>query len=204
VTKADWEEVALRHDGVAAAKASFRWTGSWHTVFVAIQPLDEANLRRLPGGGVELQPGFARDVRAHLRRFKLAGYDLSVRAAQYVPLEIEISLCIARGHFRGDVLEEVSRILSKRRFADGSRGFFHPLAFSFGEPVYLSKLYAAIERVEGVESATVNMFKRYWDAARDELDRGAIDMGPFEIARLDNDPSLPESGVLRLAAIGGL
>ncbi len=60
VTERDWEEMALRHPDVAAAKASFRWTGSWHTVFVAIHPVDAANLRRLPGGGTELQPTLRR------------------------------------------------------------------------------------------------------------------------------------------------
>ncbi len=203
VTEEDWREVALRHEGVAAAKASFRWTGSWHTVFVAIHPRDEADLLRLPGGGAELRPAFAASVHAHLRRFKLAGYDLQVRAAQYVPLEIEVTLCVARGHFRGDVLQAVARILSNRAFPDGSRGFFHPLAFGFGQPVYLSRLYAAIEAVDGVDSATVTLMKRYWEAARDELDRGLAEMGPFEIPRLDNDASLPENGVLRLTAIGG-
>ncbi|MGO4840969.1 hypothetical protein AB4144_52820, partial [Rhizobiaceae sp. 2RAB30] len=79
VTERDWEEVALRHQAVAAAKASFHWTGSWYTVFVAIHPVDEADLRRLPGGGAELQPAFAAMIKAHLNRFKLAGYDLNVR-----------------------------------------------------------------------------------------------------------------------------
>ncbi len=108
VTERDWEEMALRHPDVAAAKASFRWTGSWHTVFVAIHPIDEANLVRLPGGGAELATDFAAAMKAHLVPFKLAGYDLVVRAAIYVPLEIEIELCVARGHFRGDVLEAVT------------------------------------------------------------------------------------------------
>ena len=69
VTEADWEEVALRHIDVAAAKARFRWTGSWHTVFVAIHPRDEDNLERLPGGGAALRPAFAAAMRAHLGRF---------------------------------------------------------------------------------------------------------------------------------------
>ena len=95
-------------------------------------------------------------------------------------------------------------MLSNRSFADGSRGFFHRLEFSFGEPVYLSRLYAAIEAVEGVDSATIKVFKRYWEPARDELARGVIEMGPFEIARLDNDANFAENGVLRLTAVGGL
>jgi len=204
VTERDWEEVALRNSEVAAAKASFHWTGSWHTVFVAINPQRRDNLRRLPGGGSELTPQFAAAMRAFLTRFKLAGYDLSVRAAVYVPLEIDIQLCIARGYFRGDVVAAVARILSNTSYADGTRGFFHPLAFGFGEPVYLSRLYAALDDVAGLESATVTKFKRYWEIPGDELAHGVIAMGPFEIPRLDNDPSLPENGVLRLSAVGGL
>ncbi|MBU3078991.1 putative baseplate assembly protein [Sphingomonas quercus] len=199
VTEADWEEVALRHPDVAAARATFRWTGSWHTIFVAIHPHDEAKLRRLPGGGAELAPDFAAMMRAHLMRFKLAGYDLAVRAAVYVPLEIEVMICVAPGYFRGDVLAAVAARLSNR-----AGGLFDLDDYRFGEPVYLSRLYAAIEAIDGVDSATARMFKRYWDAPRDELARGVIEMAPFEIARLDNDASLPENGVLRLIAVGGL
>ncbi len=204
VTEADWDEVALRHPAVAAAKSSFHWTGSWHTVFVAIHPREPENLKRLPGGGMELQPTFAKVIKAHLTRFKLAGYDLSVKAAIYVPLEIEIRLCVARGHFRGDVMAAVARALSNREYPDGTRGFFHPLSLGFGEPVFLSRLDEEIEAVEGLESATVLVFKRYWEVAHDELKRGIIVMGPFEIPMLDNDPSLPENGVLKLSAVGGL
>lgn len=204
VTERDWEEVALRHQAVAAAKASFHWTGSWYTVFVAVHPVDEADLRRLPGGGAELQPAFAAMIKAHLTRFKLAGYDLNVRAAIYVPLEIDIRLCVGTGHFRGDVLAEALRVLSNRSFADGSRGFFHPLNFGFGGAVYLSRLYAAVEAIEGVNSAEVTLFKRFWELPRGELDRGLVEIGPFEIARLDNDRNFPENGVLRLGAVGGL
>ena len=204
VTERDWEEMALRHPDVAAAKASFRWTGSWHTVFIAIHPRDSANLKRLPGGGTELQPLFALSMKAHLTRFKLAGYDLDIRAAIYVPLEIDIRLCVGDGHFRGDVLAEVQRVLSNRTYGDGTVGFFFPLRFGFGTAVYLSQLYAAVTAVEGVNSAEITTFKRYWDPPRGELDKGAIAMTPFEIPRLDNDRNFAENGVLRLTAVGGL
>jgi hypothetical protein len=204
VTASDWNEVALRSPDVAAARASFHWTGSWYTVFVAINPRDASNLARLPGGGSELTPAFATAMLAYLTRFKLAGYDLVVRAAAFVPLEIDIQVCVARGYFRGDVLAAVVRILSNRSFADGTHGFFHPLSFGFGEAVYLSRLYAALDGIAGLDSATVTVFKRYWEVAGDELRQGVIVMGMFEIPRLDNDPSAPENGVLRLNAVGGL
>jgi hypothetical protein len=204
VVEADCEAAALKQPGVSAAKATFRWTGSWLTVFVAIHPVDAAQLVRLPGGGVGLAPDFAARVAAALLRYKLAGYDLVVRAAQYAPLEIEIRLCIARGHFRDDVVEAVERRLSNRRFADGRTGFFYPPNFTFGLSVYLSQLYAAAMEIEGVESAEVRVFKRFWEVAHGEIESGVIRMGPFEIPRCDNDRNFREQGVLRLTAVGGL
>jgi hypothetical protein len=35
------------------------------------------------------------------------------------------------------------------------------------------------------------------------LERGLVEMGPFEIPRLDNDRNFPENGVLTLSAVGG-
>lgn len=206
VTEADWIAVAAGLADVEAAHALIRWTGSWWTVFIALHPREADNLQRLPGGGAALAPAFEASAHARLSRYKIAGHDLRVLAAVYVPLEIDIELCIARGHFRGDVLRAVADRLSTRRFADGSRGFFHRLAFSFGQPLYLSALYAAIEAIDGVESARVTLFKRYWEADDGgiALDRGVIEVGAGEILRLDNDPSVPEWGVLRLSAKGGL
>lgn len=204
VTESDYEAAALKLPAVGAAKCTFRWTGSWLTVFVGIHPENPADLITEPGGRTRLAEGLARAARAHLTRYKLAGYDLEIRTAQYVPLEITIQICVARGHFRGDVLEAVYRALSNRQFADGSTGFFHASRFAFGQSVYLSRLYAVVEHVEGVESAVVTLFKRYWMIANEELEAGVIPMGPWEIARLDNDPNFQENGVLRLSAVGGL
>ena len=35
------------------------------------------------------------------------------------------------------------------------------------------------------------------------IDEGVLEMGRLEIARLDNDPSFPERGVLTITAGGG-
>jgi hypothetical protein len=194
----------LKLSAVAAAKCTFRWTGSWQTVFLAVHPRNPTDLITEPGGRTHLSNELAGKVRVQLIRYKLAGYDLEIRTAQYVPLEIEIQICVARGHFRGDVLEAAYSVLSNRQLPDGSTGFFHPSRFAFGQPVYLSQLYAAVEGVEGVEAAVVTVFKRYWMLPTDELENGVIPLGDGEIARLDNDPNFAENGVIRLTAIGGL
>lgn len=204
VIESDYEAAAMKLSVVEAAKCTFRWTGSWQTVFVAVHPSKPADLITEGGGRTRLVSHLERRVRMQLTRYKLAGYDLEVHTARYVPLEIEMRICVTRGHFRGDVLEAVTRALSNRQFPDGTTGFFHPSRFLFGQSVYLSRLYSAVEQVEGVEAAEVVTFKRYWMLPNDELENGEITMGDGEIARLDNDPNFQENGVLRLTAVGGL
>jgi hypothetical protein len=57
--------------------------------------------------------------------------------------------------------------------------------------------------VDGVDSAEVKVFKRFGKLPNKEIEQGYMPMGRLEIARLDNDPSLPENGVLRLNLAGG-
>ena len=203
VVETDYTAAAGKLPEVAGAVATFRWTGSWYTVFVGVDPRDPEDLITEPGGRTRLAPGLARLVRNFLTRYKLAGYDLEIRSAEYVPLEIAFELCVGQGYFRGDVVEAVRQALSNRVNADGSRGFFHPDRFTFGQGVYLSEMYAAIEAVPGVESAFITLFRRFGKTDNGELAAGVLPVGPWEIARLDNDPAFQENGVLRITAGGG-
>lgn len=203
VTEDDYAAAALKSQGVAGAVATYRWTGSWYTVFVGIDPEDSDDLITEPGGRARLRPSFAHRIRAHLTQYKLAGYDLSIRSAEYVPLDLELVLCVAADHFRGDVVRAVLRALSNRVNPDGTRGFFHPDNLTFAQPVYLSALYAAVEAVEGVDSLVVRRFRRFGRRPSDELQSGILVLGDWEIARLDYDPNFMERGVLRIEAMGG-
>jgi hypothetical protein len=48
-----------------------------------------------------------------------------------------------------------------------------------------------------------NRFQRWGEPPRHEWEEGMIRTGRLEIARLDNDPSLPENGRLELFLEGG-
>jgi len=193
VTEADYAEVAERSPDVSQAVATFRWTGSWYTVFITIDPL----------GRNDVPPEMAERVRDWVTQFTQAGYDLEINAPVFVPLDLVIDVCVAPYHFRGDVEQAVLKALSNRQLAGGARGFFHPDNFSFGQPLYLSQLYAAVVAVEGVDSASVTQFQRWGKLANHELQQGYIPMDRLEILRLDNDPNFPENGVLRLNMGGG-
>lgn len=193
VTEEDYAAIAKSHPQVQKAVATFRWTGSWHTVFVTIDP----------EGTEEDVTGLKESVKSFLSQYALAGYDLEIDLPRYVPLEISIDICVSNDHFQSHVKSALIDELSCRVLSGGRLGFFHPDNFTFGQPVYLSQLYSAIGSVQGVESATVTVFKRKNNAQETELEEGRITMGRLEIARLNNDLNSPDHGILELRMSGG-
>ena len=143
VTAGDYAEVTQRQTDlrIQRAAATFRWTGSWHTVFVTADR-DE---------GLPVDAGFEVQLRDRLERYRMAGHDLEVDGPLFVPLEIEMTVCAKPDYFRSDVKAELLDVFSSRRLADGRLGVFHPDNFTFGQPVYASRLYAAAMAVQGVE-----------------------------------------------------
>ncbi len=195
VTTADWAEVAERFSSVQKAVACFRWTGSWYTVFITID--------RTSGLSVE-EDTFAREIRAHLERFRIAGYDLKINDPVFVPLDLLLSVCVKTGYFRSHVEQTLLTVFSRHDLADGRRGFFHPDNFTFGQPVYLSRIYQAAMAVDGVDSVEVMRFRRWGKKPNQERENGLLTTAALEVARLDNDPSQQENGKIEFEMIGGL
>jgi Baseplate J-like protein len=193
VTTDDYAEVTERHAGVRNAAARFRWTGSWHTVFITV---DRA-------GGDELTPEISAELERHVDRYRMAGHDLELRDPIFAPLELSMMVCVKSDWFRDDVRRGVLDRLSNRMLRDGTLGLFHPDNFTFGDSVYLSRIYAAAHAVPGVESAEITVFRRQHSDDELALTQGRIDLGPLEIAQLDNDPDFPEHGVIELDLHGG-
>jgi hypothetical protein len=80
---------------------------------------------------------------------------------------------------------------------------FHPDNLTFGPTLYLSPLYETAASVVGVACIEVTRFERRDAPGRAGLDAGRLTFGRLEVPRLDNDPSFPERGVLRLDLEGG-
>jgi hypothetical protein len=193
VTPEDYAAVANRHPQVQRAEASLRWTGSWHTVFVAVDRL----------GGLEVDEAFEQELRRFMETFRMAGHDIEIDRPHFVPLEIEMRVHVKSDYFRSHVKAALLRLFSSRTLPDGRRGVFHPDNFTFGQPVYLSRLYAAAQHVDGVAYADITKFQRLGVPSREALDMGKLVLGRLEIARLDNNPNFPERGVFRLMMEGG-
>lgn len=193
VTPADYVEVTERHPQVQKAAATRRWTGSWYTVFITVD-------RK---GGRSIDPAFEQNLRQFLDRYRLAGHDIEIDGPQFVALDIAMRVCVAPDYFRSTVEQTLLTLLSSQRLPDGRRGFFHPDNFTFGQSVYLSQMVATATQVPGVQWVQVEKFQRWGRSANGELDAGEIPFGQLEIARLDNDPNVPENGRLEFRMEGG-
>ena len=193
VTEADYAAVAGRHPGVQRALATFRWTGSWHTVFITVDRQQ----------GKPVDGAFEASVRRFVEPFRMAGHDIEVDGPLPVSLEIDMHVCAEPAYFRADVKRELLELFSTREFADGRLGLFHPDNFTFGQTVYLSPLIAAAQAVAGVTSVQIDKFQRQGKPDNKPLAAGKLELGRLEIARCDNDGNFPEHGVFNLSVGGG-
>lgn len=194
VTEDDYARMAERHPQVQRAAARLRWTGSWYTMFVSID-------RK---GGAPLDNEFRAQMLAHLDRYRLAGYDLDLRDPAFVPLDIELGICVPPGYIAAAVKQSLLLRLSNGLDAQAQPTFFHPDHFSFGTGLALSALVEAVQAVTGVASVDVIRFQRWGRTPNKERDEGLIPAAPLEVLRLDNDPNFPENGRLTLRMRGGL
>ncbi|MGD1993292.1 MAG: putative baseplate assembly protein, partial [Anaerolineae bacterium] len=195
ITPDDYAHIVMRDfkTHVQGAAATLRWTGSWYEVLVAIDPR----------GGTSAPPGLLERIESHLYRCRRIGHDVVVRLAHTVPLDVELTICVSPDHLRGHVKAALLDVFGKRRLPDGELGFFHPDRLTFGEGITVSGLVATAQAVAGVVNAVVTRLERLYEGSNGEIEAGILPLNPFEVARLDNDPSFPENGQFRLEMRGG-
>jgi predicted phage baseplate assembly protein len=195
VTEADYSELALRHPQIERAVAYREWTGSWMTIVLLVDRV----------GGLPIDASFEADVIEFFDRYRMAGYDLEVRAPVSVPLDIAFTVCLNPDAIRAHVKEALTTT-----FGTGSKGFFNQDDWTFGQPVYVSEVIARAMSVPGVawvdlddSAPKPNRFQKLGRPPEDSYAAGRIAIGPREIARLDNDANHPENGRIEFLVEGG-
>jgi hypothetical protein len=186
------------------AKATLRWTGAWYEALVAIDPL---NTEQAP-------PELLSEIHTYLNTYRRMGQDVTVVGANYVPLDLALSVCVLPDFLRAHVEQGLLQVFGTGVQPNGVNGFFNPNNLTFGEGIYVSRIIAAAQAVTGVESVSVIRLQRYRINAHpypaiSGIASGAVPpfgvlpFGPFEVAQLDNDPNFPERGFLELKLRGG-
>ena len=193
VTMADYQNMTEKNPLVDRAAATLRWTGSWYTVFVAVEPQGAGNLK----------PALKASLQQSVGAYRLAGQDLELDSPQYVSLEISLTVCVDSSYFRLNVQQALLQVLGSRLLPNGRKGLFYPDNFTFGQTVYLSPVYAAARSVPGVSFVAATVFQPQGAATDAYLNAGEIKLSPLQVARLDNDPDYPDHGQLTLLMEGG-
>lgn len=189
VTLEDYAEVAQRFPGVQQARARFRWLASWYTVTLAVDRT----------GGLPVDEAFRADLLAHMEQYRMTGYDLEIRDPVYIPLDMELEVCLKQGADATAVQRELLE-----RLGPGPGGLFHPENLTFGQRIYGSRILSEAMRVGGVDHARLVRMKRFWEPQGTELDDGFLEFSGLELPQLANDPSLPERGRIIFTLKGGL
>ena len=138
VTLQDYEDYAKQF-GIAKARAR---AGAWNVVELYVAPV---------GGGYPTDTLKA-DLRAFFEDKRIVTYRITVKDPVYVPVYIEGDLDVEPYFFSHDIRQKVENAVSRLLAFDSVK---------FEDKLYLSKVYEAIEKVEGVAGINITWFDRY-------------------------------------------
>lgn len=197
VTAPDYQAAAEKLDWVLSAGTSFRWTGSWLTVFTVADPRAAGSTGESATEDQQIQ------LIDLLNRRRLAGYESYAPPPWMVSIDLVITVCVKQGWLESDVEAGVLRQLSDSPQCNGKAGFFYADSFTFGTPLYRANLEAAIQAVPGV-NGVLDIEYRQRGATTVFLPLpDVLVIGPGQILRVANNPSYPERGMIRVVAEGG-
>src|SRR5258705_59350 len=93
----------------------------------------------------------------HIDRLRMAGREHIVRAPDYIPLRVELAICVEPGQLRHAVRD---RVLAALRPGESDRpGWFHPDLREFGKDLILGDLLAFVQAIPGVRSVKALAFR---------------------------------------------
>lgn len=193
VRPADYVAAAQSLPWVQQAGTTFRWTGSWLTVLSAADPIstEQPTLDE-----VAMLTGL-------LNRRRLASYESYVLPPRYVSVDLQITLCANPAYFAADIEAAVLNALRPGQLLGGAVGFFDHARWGFGAPLECSALLAAVQACTGVDGVTQVLFRqRGVQSGWAELPE-TLTVGADQILRVDDDPSRPEAGSLKVIVNGG-
>ena len=193
VMASDYAAAAQTLPWVERAGTVFRWTGSWLTVFTTADP----------EGSEQISSAQQQQLIQLLNRRRLAGYESYCPAPVYVSVDLEVFVCAMPTVFNADVQAAVQTALSAAKNADGTTGFFYVDNFTFGQPLESSALEAAIQNAYGVAGVHQILYRQRCIIADYTPLPDEVTIQPNQILRVDNDPSRPERGSLRVYVDGG-
>ena len=193
VTPSDYAAVLTAHPEVLHAAVELRSTGSWLTVFAWVRRRD----------GLLLDGRLRAALLAELEARRMAGSEVALLDPSYLAVNATFRVTVAAQDSRDAVEQALAQVFGTGNLPGGGRGFFAPESFSFGQPLYLSRMVAAAAAVPGVTAVGPLHFATWGQPPGSQLAKGVIVPGPGQVILLRNDPDRPGDGTLRFVMEGG-
>jgi hypothetical protein len=171
VTAADYKELALYCKGVGKVRAE---KGNWNIVFLYVAP----------EGGGNISDVLKKNLLAYFEDKRPVSTIVEIRDVDYVKMYITARIGI-HGYYAWDAVRE--------KAVQAVAGLLDFQRVDFGQTLFVSKFYEALEAVEGVEYVTITRFRREDTLTRDHISLGKI------ILRKNEIPVIPdESGGIEI------
>jgi hypothetical protein len=183
----DYSRIIERMLWVQKAHSTTRWTGSWSTDFVAVDPLDS----------VAISDAQRAELGQEIDCIRLAARDARPVDPTYRDIDLHVRICIAAHFYAGDVLERVRDVLAPP-------GFFAPSNFTFGDSLRRSAIEAAVQDVPGVAHVDGIAIRVHGIGDWREFGEAELAADAGEIIRLQNDFNRSTLGLLRVSAVGAM
>lgn len=181
----DYSAIIERLPWVQKAHSATRWTGSWPTDFVAVDPLNS----------IAITDDQRRELATEIDCIRLATRDARPTDPDYLDIDLEVDICIAAGFYAGDVIKRVEDRLMPQ-------GFFNPDNFTFGDPLRRAAIEAAVQDVPGVAHVDGMLIRIHRFGGWRDFSEADITTEPDQIIRLQDDPDRSTLGILRVQATG--
>ncbi|NTU85595.1 MAG: hypothetical protein HGA45_40715 [Chloroflexales bacterium] len=178
VTADDYRALALAFSGVGKVRAEA--TG-WNTVTLYVAP----------ESGGQVSDVLAANLLAYFEDKRPITTIIEVADVDYVPIYVTAVVGVNSYYAQAAVVEQA------RAAAGALLGF---ASVDFGQTIFLSKFYEAIESLPGVAFVTISEFRREGQPAGAIAEGGRLTLSPSELPVLPTDPAY--AGV-RVIAEGG-
>ncbi|MBB6187834.1 putative baseplate assembly protein [Rhodanobacter sp. MP7CTX1] len=190
----DYAMFAEQSPKLQGAACAMAWNGSNYEADVVVDPLGRESLSR----------SLAHSIKRDLYRYRRIGHDVAVLGANYVPLLIELFVCVLPDFLTAQVQAQLVDCFTAGSRSDGTPGFFNPDRLQLGEPVFLSALMAQAQAITGVAHVEVRTLTRMEVGESGDVPAdGVLHLAASEIAQVDNDPDHPDHGSISFSMGGG-
>jgi hypothetical protein len=203
VSAADYAALARSFPGIA--KASAAWIEQdLITLRAAPHPYVQLTLAGSNQSSI-VGTALAAKLRRFLDNHRDPNVPLRIQDASPVFIEVAVTVDIDERSPHQGTLDRVLATLNPGVNPDGSAGYFAFDNLQFGQSVFLSAVYAAVQAVPGVSDATIVALRRVGPGSPEDPAAPPHDIliGPTEIITIANDLQNPATGSLSVTGQGG-